>query len=100
MAPGAYREVVLDRFADPTKVHDLEHYVRAPDFHLRMFRSFLGRPDLGTRAERLAAQAAYETRYPVSTTSAFADLRDLAAGDDFDPRRLVAFLVRAYEVLS
>jgi hypothetical protein len=97
---GAYREVVLDRFADPRRVHDFDHYVRAPEFHVRLFRSLLGRPDLGTRAERLAAQEAYEAQYPVSTTSAFAELRDLAAADDFDPRRLVEFLVRAYKVLS
>jgi hypothetical protein len=97
---GPYRNVVLDRFGDPKKVHDFGHYVQAPGFHLRLFRALLGDSTLGSPAERQAAQAAYEAAHPNSLDQAFQELRDLATSDDLDARQIVEYLVRAYKVLT
>jgi hypothetical protein len=104
---GPYRNVILDRFGDPKKVHNFDHYVRAPNFHLRLFRAMLGDSTLGRRPEREAAQAAYEAAYPNSVSQtlqelnqAYQELRDLAASDDLDARQIVDYLVRVYKVLA
>ena len=97
---GPYRNVVLDRFDEPTKIHNVDHYMRAPKFHLRLFRAILGDSTLGSRPEREVAQAAYEAAHPNSVDQAFQELRDLATLDDLSARQIVEYLVRAYKELT
>jgi hypothetical protein len=95
-----YKGYMIDRFSDPKKVHDFEHYVKAPRFHRRLLRTILEDQTLGDAHEREAAKAAYQADHPLSVDDVYQDLKNSIAGNDLDAKQIVKYLIRAYKELK
>ena len=96
---NTYKTIDLKRYGALTKVHDFTTYFANPNAHVPILRSILGRGGLGSRDERDAAWRRFDTMYPSTAGSEFADLRAIVQRDSarehslFD---LVLFLVKTY----
>jgi len=97
-----YSDDETQHFEDPTRVHDLAHYVENPLVHLRLLRTFLGDDRLGSAAEVDAVAKAFVRRFPLTGSKPFAELRDLFDDSSDKPLTLAdlaKFLSRAFKAL-
>lgn len=100
---SSYSDIETRHFREPTRVHDLAHYVDNPRVHQAMLRTFLGNDALGTSEEVRRVAKSFLQRYPLTGSKPFAELRQLF-GDDSDRAQTVEdvarYLSRAYKMLE
>jgi hypothetical protein len=99
-----YSDIESTRIRKTTQVHDFDHYFADPNVHVRLLRLLMmQRVGFCTDEERDRAFAKYRDEFPISTTTAFADLKDIF-GDDPDrkltPAQLALFLCKAIKELE
>ncbi len=96
---GASRSLTTRHFADPKRVHDLEHYLENPVVHLPILRQIVGRDDLGV-AQTEAVLKRFKETHPHTKDAAHGELRALLQGDaELPPKQLGEYLTRAFAVL-
>ncbi len=97
---SAYADVETVHFDELAGVHDVETYLSNPFVHLPLFQTLMGNSRLGSSVEVERALKDLDRDFPRVADVEFPELRgliDLDPGRPISLRKLIEFLVRAFQ---
>lgn len=95
--PDAFQDIRLEELEKDGEVHDFEHHLRNPNFHIPLFRSLLPLPGVISPAEEKAAVDAHRAHHPRARVQKEIDrLKTLRLSDEEGDWRRILGMIHKY----
>lgn len=95
--PGAYQDIRIEELEKGSEVHDFEHYLRNPNFHIPLFRSLIPLPGVISPEEEKAAVDEHRVHHPRARVQKEIDrLKSLRLSDEVNDWQDILRMLQKY----